>query len=225
MHYEIFVKGFKINKLNFQINEKPWKGWGVVLWRVVSSNMIIDIRCLKTQKYHIFRILQIHWIHVNAFISLIIFAQKFTTYYNINELGKNKVKSRILWLLITESFESISSEKTGPYVRAKQPSTVHLFHCIVDLECLHANCVYHSMGGSLVWFVCTLVWSNCKRAINVSITGTEMDKYLPNPPTYQTNPVPSQFIKQILPRYCETRIWELRNIWHERTFFLVRFCF
>lgn len=122
-------------------------------------------------------------------------------------------------MLITESFESISSEKTGPYVSAKQPSTVHLFHCIVDLECLHANCVYHSMGGSLVWFVCTLVWSNCKRAINVSITGTEMDKYLPNPPTYQTNPVPSQFIKQILPRYCKTRIWELRNIWHEGTFF------
>lgn len=122
-------------------------------------------------------------------------------------------------MLITESFESISSEKTGPYVRVKQPSTAHLFHCIVDLECLHANCVYHSMGGSLVWFVCTLVWSNCKRAINVSITGTEMDKYLPNPPTYQTNPVPSQFIKQILPRYCETRIWELRNIWHEGTFF------
>lgn len=98
-------------------------------------------------------------------------------------------------MLITESFESISSEKTGPYVRVKQPSSAHLFHCIVDLECLHANCVYHSMGGSLVWFVCTLVWSNCKRAINVSITGTEMDKYLPNPPTYQTNPVPSQFYK------------------------------
>lgn len=114
-------------------------------------------------------------------------------------------------MLITESFESISSEKTGPYVRVKQLTTAHLFHCIVDLECLHANCVYHSMGGSLVWFVCTLVWSNCKRAINVSITGTEMDKYLPNPPTYQTNPVPSQFIKQILHRYCETRIWELRD--------------
>lgn len=31
MHYEIFVKGFKINKLNFQINEKPWKGWGGVV--------------------------------------------------------------------------------------------------------------------------------------------------------------------------------------------------
>lgn len=98
-------------------------------------------------------------------------------------------------MLITESFESISSEKTGPYVRVKQLSTAHLFHCIVDLECLHANCVYHSMGGSLVWFVCTLVWSNCKRAINVSITGTEMDKYLPYSPTYQTNPVPSQFYK------------------------------
>lgn len=66
MHYEIFVKGFKINKLNFQINEKTVEGVGVVLWRVVSSNMIIDIRCLKTQKYHIFKILQIHWIHVNA---------------------------------------------------------------------------------------------------------------------------------------------------------------
>lgn len=89
MHYEIFVKGFKINKLNFQINEKTVEGVGVVLWRVVSSNMIINIRCLKTQKCHIFKILQIHWIHVNAFISLIIFAQKFTTYYNINELGKN----------------------------------------------------------------------------------------------------------------------------------------
>lgn len=63
MHYEIFVKGFKINKLNFQINEKTVEGVGVVLWRVVSSNMIIDIRCLKTQKYHIFKI---HWIHVNA---------------------------------------------------------------------------------------------------------------------------------------------------------------
>lgn len=157
--------------------------------------MIIDIRCLKTQKYHIFKILQIHWIHVNASFLLSFLPRNFTTYYNINELGKNWVKSRILWLLITESFESISSEKTGPYARAKQPSTAHLFHCIVDLECLHANCVYHSMGGSLVWFVCTLVWSNCKRAINVSITGTEMDKYLPNPPTYQTNPVPSPFYK------------------------------
>lgn len=140
-------------------------------------------------------------------------------YYNINELGKKlgKVKNslianhRVIWINIIR--------KNGPYVRVKQPSTAHLFHCIVDLECLHANCVYHSMGGSLVWFVCTLVWSNCKRAINVSITGTEMDKYLPNPPTYQTNSVPSQFIKQILPRYCETRIWELRNIWHEGTFF------
>lgn len=137
------------------------------------------------------------------------------------KLGKVKnsliANHRVIWINIIR--------KTGPYVRVKQPSTAHLFHCIVDLECLHANCVYHSMGGSLVWFVCTLVWSNCKRAINVSITGTEMDKYLPNPPTYQTNPVPSQFIKQILPRYCETRIWELRNIWHEETFFLVRFCF
>lgn len=124
MHYEIFVKGFKINKLNFQINEKPWKGWGVVLWRVVSSNMIIDIRCLKTQKYHIiFKILQIHWIHVNAFISLIIFAQKFTTYYNINELGKKlgKVKNslianhRVIWINIIRKNGSICERQTTQY--------------------------------------------------------------------------------------------------------------
>lgn len=121
---------------------------------------------------------------------------------------------RVIWINI--------SRKTGPYVRVKQPSTAHLFHCIVDLECLHANCVYHSMGGSLVWFVCTLVWSNCKRAINVSITGTEMDKYLPNPPTYQTNPVPSQFIKQILPRCCEvTKHMTRRNFLFGPILFLI----
>lgn len=40
-------------------------------------------------------------------------------YYNINELGKNKVKLRIFWLLIIELFELILFEKMGLYVRVK----------------------------------------------------------------------------------------------------------
>lgn len=134
------------------------------------------------------------------------------------KLGKVKnsliANHRVIWINIIR--------KTGPYVRVKQPSTAHLFHCIVDLECLHANCVYHSMGGSLVWFVC----SNCKRAINVSITGTEMDKYLPNPPTYQTNPVPSPFYKTNITTILRNTYLGVTKYMTRRNFlFLVRFCF
>lgn len=51
-----------------------------------------------------------------------------------------KIK-KIPWFLITESFWSILVE-TGPSVRAIQFITVHLLHCYVEPECLHANCVY-----------------------------------------------------------------------------------
>lgn len=83
-------------------------------------------------------------------IYFIIFPLKFTTYYDIIELGKklNKVKNS---LIANHRVIRINiSRKSGPFVRAIQLSTVHIFYCNVDLECLHANCVYHSTGGSLV---------------------------------------------------------------------------